>query len=112
MTVAAVQRSLRRCLGDIERRQDEREERAASMTAAAAAVEMAQTSGASGETLIRAIVAGYDSSTRIDVAVNQAHYSFSHACVQSAGRHYARCQPWFGGRLPHVLKGREEKSAG
>ncbi|MBM3570220.1 MAG: MmgE/PrpD family protein, partial [Alphaproteobacteria bacterium] len=44
----------------------------------AAAIAAAQERGASGELLLRAIVVGYEISTRIGVAVNPAHYRFWH----------------------------------
>ena len=44
----------------------------------AAALAAAQTAGASGETLLRAVIVGYEISTRIGVAVNPAHYKFWH----------------------------------
>jgi len=43
-----------------------------------AALAAAQGRGASGEALLRGIVAGYEVSTRIGVAVNPAHYEFWH----------------------------------
>jgi 2-methylcitrate dehydratase PrpD len=43
-----------------------------------AALAVAQSRGVSGETLLRGIVAGYEVSTRIGVAVNPAHYDFWH----------------------------------
>jgi 2-methylcitrate dehydratase PrpD len=44
----------------------------------AAAVAAAQATGATGERLLRAVVVGYEVSTRIGVAVNPAHYRFWH----------------------------------
>ncbi|MDE2199799.1 MAG: MmgE/PrpD family protein [Rhodospirillales bacterium] len=44
----------------------------------AAALAAAQARGADGETLLRAVVAGYEVSTRIGVAVQPSHYRFWH----------------------------------
>jgi 2-methylcitrate dehydratase PrpD len=44
----------------------------------AAALAAAQNAGVDGETLLRAIIAGYEISTRIGVTVNPAHYKFWH----------------------------------
>ncbi len=44
----------------------------------AAALAVAERDGASGETLLRAIIVGYEVSNRIGTAVNPAHYEFWH----------------------------------
>src|SRR5439155_7945637 len=44
----------------------------------AAALAAAQEAGASGEQLIRAVVVGYEISTRIAVALTPAHYKYWH----------------------------------
>ena len=43
-----------------------------------AALAAAQTRGASGAALLRAVIAGYEVSNRIGVAVNPAHYAYWH----------------------------------
>ncbi|MEM5274629.1 MmgE/PrpD family protein [Cupriavidus taiwanensis] len=45
----------------------------------AAAMAAAQDAGASGETLLKAIVVGYEVSTRIGVVLGRAHYRFWHS---------------------------------
>lgn len=44
----------------------------------AAAIAAAETTGANGDTLLRAIIAGYEVSTRIAAAIQPAHYKFWH----------------------------------
>ena len=44
----------------------------------AAALACAQECGASGETFLRAVIAGYEISTRIGAAMGRAHYSYWH----------------------------------